>query len=161
MFIELEVTEGEWFPFFSSKINPANGEIVYEDPVPDAKVQIRRLTPFWEEKAKTRKKVFEMVYNPKTRGMERVGYQKDETPEKEAKDREDAWDYAITGLKNFKDSKTKAEIPCNRKNKIALMANPVFARFFFKVQEMLDATSVKEEEAQTKNSSPSPSGTPA
>ena len=57
MFLDLESSaSGEWFNFFSSHIDPVTGEPVYEEPVKDARVQIRSIAPFIEERMAKRKK---------------------------------------------------------------------------------------------------------
>jgi hypothetical protein len=151
MFFDLDSTQGEWFPFFSSHIDPVTGEPIYEDPHPDAKVQIRSIGPFIEERIAKRKKVAEHVYNPKTRAMERISYYPDQTLEETKAERDDLWDYAITGLENFKDSKTGEPITCTRENKLKLMKVPVFDRFVARCQQLLASSGVKAKEDEEKN----------
>lgn len=152
MFLDLKAAEqGEWFNFFSSHIDPVTGEPVYEEPVKDARVQIRSIGPFIEERMAKRKKVVEHVYNQKTRSMERLSYSPDLTPEEQKAERDDLWDYAITGLENFKDSKTGTVIGCTRENKLALMKVPVFDRFVARCQQLLASSGVKAKEDEAKN----------
>ena len=151
MFIDLDAAQGEWFPFFGSKLDPNTGETIYEDPVTDAKVQIRSLAPFFEERVSGRTRIHENVFNPKTRAMERISYFKDQTVAEIRTEREDAYDYAITGIENFKDTKTGKDIDCTRANKIALMKLPVFDRFFARCQQLLASSGVKEKEEAEKN----------
>lgn len=153
MFVDLQVSEGEWFPFQNSKIDPLTGEPVFDDPDTEAKVQIRSMTPFFEERIAKRKRQTEHVMNPKTRQMERISYYAELTPEEARTERDDAFDYAITGIAGFKDSKTKQEITCNRENKIALMKVPVFDRFFARCQQMLASYGIKEKEEAEKKTS--------
>ncbi len=151
MFIEIDSTQGEWFPFFSSHIDPVTGEPIYEDPVSDARVQIRSIGPFIEERMAKRKKIAEHVYNPKTRAMERISYYSEQTPEELRAERDDLWDYAITGIGNFKDSKTGELITCTRENKLKLMKIPIFDRFVARCQQLLASSGVKEKEESEKN----------
>ena len=65
MFLDLDASSGEWFNFFSSHIDQVTGEPVYEEPVKDARVQIRSIAPFIEERMAKRKKAIEHVYNPR------------------------------------------------------------------------------------------------
>lgn len=152
MFFDLEAGQaGEWFPFFSSHIDPVTGEPIYEDPAGDARAQIRSFAPFFEERVGKRNRDVEHIYNPKTRAMERVSFFKELAPAAIKAEREDAFDYAITGLENFKDSKTGKPITCTRENKIALMKVPVFDRFFARCQQLLANSGVKEKEEAVKN----------
>lgn len=151
MFIEIDSTQGEWFPFFSSHIDPITGEPIYEDPTPDARVQIRSIGPFIEERMAKRKKIAEHVYNPKTRAMERISYFAEQTSDELRAERDDLWDYAITGIENFKDSKTGELIICTRENKLKLMKVPVFDRFVARCQQLLASSGVKEKEESEKN----------
>jgi len=152
MFLDLDASSGEWFNFFSSHIDPVTGEPVYEEPVKDARVQIRSIAPFIEERMAKRKKAFEHVYNPKTRSMERMGFFPDLSPEEQKAERDDLWDYAIVALENFKDAKTGKVITCTRENKLALMKLPVFDRFVARCQQLISSAGVKEKEEAVKNS---------
>jgi len=151
MLFSLEVNEGEWFPFQNSKIDPLTGEPVFDDPVTDAKVQIRSMTPFFEERISRRKRQAEHVMNPKTRQMERISFFADLSIEEAKAERDDAFDYAITGIEGFKDAKTKKVITCTRENKLALMKVSVFDRFFTRCQQLLASSGVKEKEEIEKN----------
>jgi hypothetical protein len=152
MFLDLDASSGEWFNFFSSHIDPVTGEPVYEEPVKDARVQIRSIAPFIEERMAKRKKSFEHIYNPKTRSMERMSFFPDLSPEEQKAERDDLWDYAIVALENFKDSKTGKVIACTRENKLALMKLPVFDRFVARCQQLISSAGVKEKEETVKNS---------
>ena len=151
MFIDLDSTQGEWFQFFGSHIDLNTGEVIYEEPTSDARVQIRSMAPFLEERLTKWKKSIEHVYNPKTRAMERISYYPDQTPEESKGEREDAWDYIITGIENFKDRKTGEEITCTRENKIKLMKNPVFDRFVARCLQIVANTGAKVKEETEKN----------
>jgi hypothetical protein len=151
MLFDINSTEGEWFPFFSSHIDPVTGEPIYEEPQTDARVQIRSIAPFIEEKMAKRKRIAEHVYNPKTRAMERVSYYPDQTPDEIRAERDDLWDYAITGIEGFKDSKTGEIITCSRENKLKLMKVPVFDRFVARCQQLLASSGVKTKEDEEKN----------
>jgi hypothetical protein len=151
MFFDIDSSQGEWFYFFNSHIDPVTGEPVYEEPVKDARVQIRSIQPFIEERFTKKKKVFEHIYNPKTRSMERMGFYPELTPEEAKAERDDLWDYAITGLENFKDSKTGRVLTCDRETKLALMKVPVFDRFVARCQQLLASAGVKAKEDNVKN----------
>jgi hypothetical protein len=148
MLFNLETNEGEWFPFQNSTISPSTGEPVFDDPVSDARVQIRSMTPFFEERIAKRKRQTEHVMNPKTRQMERITYYAELSIEEAKAERDDAYDFAITGIEGFKDAKTGQIITCTRANKLALMKVPVFDRFFAKCQQVLASSGVKEQESK-------------
>lgn len=153
MFFDLEAnSQGEWFQFFSSRIDPASGDVIYDPPSGDARVKIRSVRPFFEERMAGRKLQHETVYNPKTRAMERISYSPPLSPEEAKEQREDSFDYAIVDFQNFKDSKTGAMIACTRENKLKLMRLPVFDRFVARCQELLDASGIKDKEEAEKNS---------
>lgn len=141
--------EGEWFSFFESRINE-RGEIVYDEPKPGAgRARIRSLTPFFEARARGRKKKFDWVLNTATRQMERVGYYEEATPEEAEKERDDIRDYAITGLEDFRID--DAPVPCTRAGKLSLFRFPVFDRFVARCQVLLSAAGVKAKEGEIKN----------
>lgn len=148
MEFDLEVTGGEWFQFFESHFSE-RGEIVYDDPAGDARVCIRSIMPFFEEVQGGKKKKFEWVLNTQTRAMERVGYYPEQTAEDIRREREDAYDYAITAWENF-TVKGKL-IECTRENKIKLMKVPVFDRFVARCFQLLSGAGVKQQEAEEKN----------
>lgn len=152
MFFDLnKAAEGDWFPFFESEVDMKTGEISYFDPKPDAgKFCIRSMSPFYEERRKSLKKNHQMVLNPTTRQMERVSYYPDMTAEEEAKESEDAWDYAITDWEGIY-SAPNVEIPCNRENKLKMIRIPMFMRFVTRVFQILDNEAVKLKESQEKN----------
>jgi len=143
--------EGEWFYFFASSVDTKTGETIYDEPVKHARARIRLMGPFLEELMKKRKKAVEHVFNPKTRAMERVTYYPDQTPEEVQKERDDTYDYAITGLEGFKDKDTGLVLECTRENKLALMRNAVFDRYFARCQQLLQASGISEEEKQEGN----------
>jgi len=146
MLISLDTAQGEWFPFQNSKIDPVTGEPVFDDPVTDAKVQIRAMTPFFEERIAKRRRQTEHVMNPKTRQMERISFYAELSVEEAKDERDDAFDFAITGIEGFKDAKTGKMIECDRASKLALMKVPVFDRFFARCQQLLSSSGVKEKE---------------
>lgn len=144
-----ENAEGEWFPFFTSKINE-QGVVTYDDPKQGAgRARIRSLTPFFEERRAGRKKKSEYVLNPQTRSMERVSYFEDLPPAEQKKETEDAWDYCITGLENFYIGKNL--VNCDRAGKLELMKRPVFDRFIGRCLQLLAAAGVKEKDETEKN----------
>jgi hypothetical protein len=148
--IDFDAAEGEWFYFFSSRINPVTGLVEYDDPASDARVQLRSMGLFFEERLKGRKKLVEHVLNAKTRQMERIEYYPTLAFEEAMKERDDAYDYAITGLENFKD-KSGSIISCTRENKLKLMKVPVFDRFIARCLELLANAGVKQKEEIEKN----------
>jgi hypothetical protein len=154
MLFSLDSSEGEWFPFQNSKIDPLTGDPVFDDPVSDAKVQIRSMTPFFEERIAKRKRQTEHVMNPKTRQMERIAFYAELSIEEAKAERDDAFDFAITGIEGFKDAKTGKLITCTRENKLALMKVPVFDRFFARCQQLLASSGVKEEMEKNSVSGP-------
>jgi hypothetical protein len=153
MFFELDVTQGEWFPFFGSHFDPITGEVIYEEPAKDARVKVRPLMPFFESRLATRKREVDNVYNPKSRGMERQTYFKDLTLTEIQAEREDGWDYCIMDFECFKDPKTGKVIECTRENKIAMMKREVFDRFIAECLRRLSTSGVTEEKELAKNSS--------
>ena len=151
MFINLDATQGEWFPFQNSKIDSVTGEPIFDDPDSSAKVQIRSMAPFFEERIAKRKMIVERVFNPKTRQMDRDRHPEDLTFAEAQAERDDAFDFAITGIEGFKDAKTGKMIDCTRENKLALMKVPVFDRFFARCQQLLSSSGVKQAEEAEKN----------
>ena len=154
MIFDLDAREGEWFQFFTSRIN-SRGEVDYDDPAPDAgRVCVRSLVPYFEERQAKRKKKFEFVLNPNTRAMERVGFYPEQTPEQAREERDDAWDYCIVGLEGIFDGKWN-EVACTRENKLRLMRLPVFDRFIARCLVLLSESRVKAEQVAEKNGSTS------
>lgn len=151
MLFDLSAAQGERFQFFTSHIDQNTGETIYDEPSGDAWVEIRSMAPFFEERMAKRKKIVENVYNPKTRGMERISYYPDLSPEEAKTERDDAMDYCITDFGNFKDSKTGKVIECTRENKLLLMKVPVFDRFIARCQQLLSEAGVKQKEDEAKN----------
>ncbi len=142
MFFDLDATEGDWFNFFESRVNE-KGEVVYDDPRPDAgRVCLRSPVPHMEAVQAQKKRKFEFVLNPLTRSMERVGYLEDLTPEAAKKERDDRWDYTIVDFKGFED-KDGNEIPCTRENKIRFMGNAVFDRFVARCLNIIFSAGIK------------------
>jgi hypothetical protein len=151
MFVDLDSAKGEWFTFRMSSIDPNTGEIVWGEPVEGVRVQVRSWKPFFEEAYAKRERVIEWKINPKTRQNEKHSNPKDLTADELKQQKDDAIDYAITGLEGFKDKKTRQPIPCTRENKIALMALDFFDRFFVDCQQIIDSTRVEEDKTATKN----------
>lgn len=150
MIFDLNSGAGEWFRFFESRINE-QGKTVYDDPKPDAgRVCIRSIMPFIEERQAKRKEKHEWVPNPLTRSMERGSYYDSLSPAELKKEREDLWDYAITGIEDFFDVKDEP-ILCTKENKIRFMAVPVFDRFMARCLQLLSASGVKAKEEAEKN----------
>jgi len=151
MIFDLErLNEGEWFPFFESRINE-KGEVVYDEPKPDSgRVCIRSMTPIMEQLQKDRKRKYEFALNPQTRAMERVGYFDDLPADQQKKERDDVWDYVIVDFEGLYDAKGK-EIACTRENKLKLLSIPMFDRFIAQCLRMLASSGVKAKEDEGKN----------
>ncbi len=152
MDFNLDSTEGEWFQFFGSHIDLITGEVVFDDPSSDARVQVRSIAPFIEERISKRKRVVEHIYNPKTRAMERLSNYEELTFEQLKVERDDTWDYAIIAFENFKDKKTGEAIPCTRENKIKMMKNPVFDRFIAQCLQIMASSGAEAKKETEKNS---------
>ncbi|MFA5261625.1 MAG: hypothetical protein WC450_10390 [Candidatus Omnitrophota bacterium] len=161
---------GDWFPFFDSRVDLQTGEVTFFPSKEGAATfQIRPLTLFYEEIRNKKKKEYKWVSNPKTHAMERRGHDPDQTPEDEQREREDSYDYAITGARNAywgkgKDNpifciapkiastnEEKEELRRSRADKIKLMRDPAFSRYFLRVQEMLSNFGAKAKEELEKN----------
>jgi hypothetical protein len=152
MNIDFDIIEqGEWFQFFESTIDPNTGDIIYNKPKGDARVQLRSIVPYIEAVMDKRTRSIEHVHNPKTRSMERLSYYPEQSLAEIRKEREDTWDYAITGFENFKDRKTGKVIECTRANKIKLMKIPVFDRFVARCLQIIADSGIKEKETEAKN----------
>lgn len=151
MLFDLDDTQGEWFQFFSSQVDPNTGDVIYDDSVPDARVQIRPIAPFVEERMANRKREVQFVLNPKTRQMERIAYVPELSYDEAKRERDDTWDYVITGLEGFKDAKTGKVLPCDRETKLKLMKNPIFDRFIARCLQMQANSGLKEKEEVEKN----------
>lgn len=145
------IGEGEWFPYQDSHFDQESGELIFEEPSSAARVRIRSIKTILQERFNKRKKVAEHVYNPNTKAMERISYYKDQSPEEVKKDRDDTWDYAITGLEGFKNKKTGEVIECTRENKLKLMTLPAFDRFVGRCLNILEGAEVKRKEEVEKN----------
>jgi hypothetical protein len=143
--------EGTWFQYQESRFDQEKGKFVFDPPNSDAKVQVRRADKLQVEQIAKRKRVREIVLNPKTRRMESVSYIADATVEEEQKEIDDLFDYAITGLEGFKNKRTGEVIECNRKNKIALMKVPAFDRFLGRCFRILGGIEEEEKEEEEKN----------
>lgn len=154
MLVDLKTDkQGEWFTFRMSRIDPDNGETIWGEPIDGVEVRIRSMKSFFEERFANRERVIEWKINPKTRQNERHSNPKELMPAEIIEERNDAYDYAITGLKGWMDKATKKPIECNRENKLALMAKGVFERFFTDCQLSLDSSGLEQEEQEAKNSS--------
>lgn len=158
MFVDLDVEAGHRFQFFTSTINPATNEPVYNAPEGDAYFTLRSMQPYFEAQNAKRKKVAEFVFNPKTRGMDRIQYIPEPNDADRQKEMDDALDYAIISFEGFKDKKTGAVIECTRENKIKLGKNPMVNRFIMRCFQILDEETIGAEANLAKNSSALPSG---
>lgn len=138
-FVDIDMDqEGDWFQYFTSKVDEKTGDIIYGEPLPYARVKIRSVSPFLEDSLKKQKRKTEFVLNPGSRSMERVPYLEEKPFEKQIQETDDMYDYAILDFEGFRDKKTKQEIECTRENKIALRHNEMFRRFFERCQQILN-----------------------
>ena len=144
--------EGEWFSFQDSHFDQAAGEWIFDPPATDARVRVRRTEAFWRERNAKRERVAEHVFNPKSRSMERISYLKEQTVSETQADVDDAMDFAITGLENFKDKGSGKVIECTRENKLTLMKYPPFDRFVGRCLRLLEGAEAKQKEESEKNS---------
>jgi len=153
MLIDLELqNEGEWFYFFGSHIDQNSGEVIYDEPVKDARVKIRSMASFIEDRVISRKKQVEHVLNPKTRQMERIEYYPAPSPEEFKQEQEATWDWVIQDFEGFKDKRTGKEIECNLANKKKMMQLPVFDRFVARCLILLGEAGAQKGETEVKNS---------
>lgn len=135
--INLDLTEGEWFAFFPSRVEISTGEVIYGEPVEGVQAKIRSTAPFLEERLKRQTRKHQNVLNPKTRSMERVPYFEEQPFEELQAETDDMYDYAIIDLEGFRDSKSKQMLKCTRDNKIALRRVELFRRYFERCQQVL------------------------
>ena len=152
MLLDLEVQkEGEWFPYMESDVDPNTGETVWGEPMEKVAVQIRSMKKFFEDSYASRKRVVEWKVHPKSKQNERHSYPKDLAPKEIIEERNDAYEYAITGLRGWKDKKTSKEIECSREVKLFLMSMGAFDRFFSNCQTSLETYGMIKEEKESKN----------
>ena len=143
--------QGDWFQFFTSKHDLATGEIVYDAPEEGAaEFCFRNPSSFWEEQRKGRKKEYKMVVNPLSKAMERVGYYPDLSIEEAMKERDDSWDFVITGMRNARWTENGPEMECTRENKLKLLKNSSFLRYANRVIEIVTETGIKTKEEEEK-----------
>ena len=146
MYINLDGNkEGTWFPFRMSEIDPNNGDTIWSDPIPGHEVRIRSMKPFFEERISKREKEVLWKVHPKSRAYEPHSQFKELTVDQAKEERNDAFDYAITGLKGFKSKETREEYPCTREVKLGLMEYDFFDRFFADCQQKVDSLQVEME----------------
>lgn len=153
--VRLNTADPEIFPFQESTVDD-QGNVTWDDPVidpatnePVAKVGIRLMGPFFEERIAARKFIVDHIFNTKTRAMDRDRHPVDLTPEETFRERDDAYDYAITFLSGFKSQ--GIVITCTRENKLALMKNDKFSRFFVKCQAALSNSGIEVKKELEKN----------
>ena len=153
MFLDLNSSkDGTWFQFRMSEIDPNNGDIIWSDPIEGHEVKIRSMKPFFEERISKREKETIWKVHPKSRAYEPHTQFKELSVEEAKVERDDAFDYAITGLKGFKNKTTREEYPCTREVKLGLMAFDFFDRFIADCQQKVDSFQVEMEDKETKNS---------
>jgi len=151
MKFDINTGAGEWFPFFRSEVDQ-NGDIKYFDPEEGGgRVKLRITDPdvMEEIQNKTRKKVTEWLWHPKTH-QPYSGTRFEQTPAQEKKERELVWDYAIIAWEGILDAEG-AEIPCTLENKMKLMGIPVFARFVGRCLQLVSSASIDREKELEKN----------
>ena len=151
MFVDLDISQGEWFDFRMSNIDPNTGEVVWGEPVEGVGVCIRSMKPFFEERINKREKIVEWKINPKTRANEKHVNFKDLTPEEAQSERDDAFDYAIVGWEGFNFKVSRQPIECIRVNKLAMMKKDFFDRFFADCQQKIDTLGIEIEQKVAEN----------
>lgn len=151
MLIDLEAAQGEWFFWFGSHIDPVTGEPVYEEPAEGARVKVRPIAPFIEERLAGRKREIQNVLNSKTRAMERISYYPDLPADQARAERDDLIDFTIVDFEGFKDSRTGEVIACTRENKLKLAALPIFDRFLGRCWQLLADSAGLAKENEEKN----------
>lgn len=152
VFEQGEKEQGEWFPFFASKLDMQTGQIEYDPPEEGAaEFCFRNLTPFWEARRKAQKKESKWVKDPDTREMMHRSFYPDLSFDEAMKERDDSWDFAITGMRNARWDEGGPEMACTRENKLKLVKNAMFLRYANRVIQMLHETGVKKAEALPKN----------
>lgn len=147
MLLDLDASDGVWFNYLKSTVDEKTGEITFGEPSPDAKVKLRLMQPFFEERILTRKKESAFVVNTLTRAMDRVTWPAELTTAEAIKENEDAWDYAIMEITGFKNKKSGDLVECTKGNKVKLSKIPEFNRFATKCFKTLDASTIEEEKA--------------
>jgi len=152
MLIDLNaITDGEWFPFRMSTINPDTGETIWGEESLEVKVKIRSWKKFFEDSFTNRERVVEWKVHPKSKQNQKHENLKEFTPEETIQQKQDAVDYAVLEWKGFKDKKTKKIIECNKDTKNAMMGLDFFDRFFVECQTTIDSKKIEEEKAHVKN----------
>lgn len=142
--------EGVWFTFFYSHIDPDTLDVVYGDPIEGGpRMKIRNPIQFFRDRNDTRKTSSEIVFNKKSRGMEKIISEVELTPKQKKQERDDFADYVIEEIENFKlDGKI---IKCDRKTKIEIMNIPIVSMYVNKCITILQESGAQEEEAERKN----------
>lgn len=151
MYLELGKKDGQWFPFRMSTIDENTGEIVWSDPIEGMEVQIRSWKPFFEERISKRYLETLWKVHPKSHAYEPHTKFKDLTVEEAKIEREEAQDYAITGLKGFKNKTTREPYPCTKEVKLGLLAYDWFDRFFADCQNKVDSFAIELETKAAEN----------
>jgi len=159
-----DVAEGVWFPFQNSRVDPDTGKITWDDPIlksngePVASMCIRLMGPFYEERMAKRERTTKYVYNTKSRAMDPVSSFKELTMDEARQERDDAIDYAITGITGFRDKATKKPLECTRANKLIMLKQPAVDRFFAYCQERLGQLGIEQQKAEAENFTSGSSG---
>ena len=133
----IESDEGVWFDYQESHFDKDKGVFVFDPPNSDASIRVRRIGKFIADSMAKRKQKEKIVLNTHSKRMERITYYEDEGQEVVQAGIDAAFDYAITGLKGFKNKKTGDVVECTKDNKIALMKIPAFDRFIAKCFRVL------------------------
>jgi len=151
--------DGEAFQFCESTIDTKTGDVVFDDPKPDAGTfYIRQIGEKLEQLQSKQKKKVEHVLNPKTRKMDRIVYFEDLSPEEYAANSAELWDHVIAGWDDKVLDGEGKEIPITKKNKMRLMSIPSVDRFVGRCLRELSDSQVKHGEELEKNSSSGSSG---
>lgn len=151
--------EGEAFQFCESSIDTKTGDVIFEEPEPNAGTfYIRSMGRKLEELQSKQKKRVEHVLNPKTRKMDRIVYFEDLTPEEDEANSAELWDHVITGWDDKVLDGKGRKIPISKENKMRLMEIPAFDRFVGRCLRHLSNANVKHDEELEKNLSSGSSG---
>jgi hypothetical protein len=153
--IELDLDdseEGVKFLFFTSWIDPATGETHFNEPESDAYAIIRPMTPYFEAADKGRKKVSQLVHDPKTRSMKMSEPQYPPLSKAEEDRRiEDAWDYAIMEIGGFRNKRTGEMYPSDRETKLKMIKKPIIITWLNRCFELMGNAGIEVKKAAEGN----------
>ena len=145
--------EGDWFPWCESSVDIPTGTSAFEEPKDGAvEFLMSSPVPYWEERAKARKKESTFVLNPSTRRMEKVTSDVPLTPEQEREEADGMWKRCVGGSRKPVEGKVEI-IPLSDEDKLTLSKVPKFQRWAKRVFDILSGEVAREKEEAVKNSS--------